>query len=104
MTTDERIASLESGSILFKDVFEKNSTDKNQIMDLPVVKKYFPISAGNMNEQILLRLQNRTSFLSESGNGKGKIFLFAVPLNSDFSGLPVHALFVPLFHRLALLS
>jgi len=104
LTLDERISSLESGSILFKDVFEKNSTDKNQIMDLPVVKKYFPMSAGKMNMQVLLRLQNRSPFLSEFEKERGKVFLFAVPLNTDFSGLPVHALFVPLFHRLALLS
>jgi len=104
ITADERIASLEKGSVLFKDVFESTSSDKNQIMDLPVVKKYFPIAGGNMNQEVLLRLQNRSAFLSQTEKGKGKLFLFAVPLNSDFSGLPVHALFVPLFHRLALLS
>ena len=57
-----------------------------------------------MNEQVLLRLQNRSSFLSETESGKGKLFLLATPLSTDFCRLPVHALFVPLFHRLALLS
>ena len=101
---DERIASLEKGSVLFKDVFEATASAKNQIMDLPVVKKYYPITGGSMNSEILLRLQNRSAFLSQTEKGKGKLFLFTVPLNTDFSGLPVHALFVPLFHRLALLS
>ena len=102
ITVDERIASFEFGSILFSDVFEKTG-DKNQIMDLPVVKKYFPVE-NIIGQQILMKLQNQSSFLSMTENGKGKLFLFSVPLNTDFSGLPVHALFVPLFHRMALLS
>jgi hypothetical protein len=104
VTADERIASIEKGSVLFKDVFETSAADKNQIMDLPVVKRYFPLAGGSMNQEVLLRLQNHSPFLSASAIGRGKLFLFTVPLNSEFSGLPVHALFVPLFHRLALLS
>lgn len=103
VAVDEHIASLETGSILFRDVFENKSGGKNEIMDLPVVKKYFPLSS-RINEEVILRLENRASILSQINSGKGKLFLSAVPLNVDFSGLPVHALFVPLMHRIALLS
>ena len=103
VAADERVTSLETGSILFRDVFENRHGSKNEIMDLPVVKKYFPLSS-RMNEEVILRLQNRSSFLSQINSGKGKLFLCAVPLQTDFSGLPVHALFVPLIHRIALLS
>lgn len=100
---DERIALLETGNILFRDVFENKPGGKNEIVDLPVVKKYFPL-ASRINEEVILRLQNRSSMLSQINSGKGKLFLSAVPLHTDFSGLPVHALFVPLMHRIALLS
>jgi hypothetical protein len=103
VTAEERIASLETANILFKDVFENKGSGKNEIMDLPVVKKYFPLSS-RMNEESIMLLQNRSSVLSQVTSGKGKLFLSAVPVNADFSGLPVHALFVPLMHRIALLS
>ncbi len=103
VVADERIATLETGNILFRDVFDNKQGSKNEIMDLPVVKKYFPL-LSRINEEVILRLQNRSSFLSQVNSGRGKLFLSAVPLQTDFSGLPVHALFVPLMHRIALLS
>ena len=103
VTAEERVAVLETGNILFKDVFENKAGGKNEIMDLPVVKKYFPL-ASRMNEETIMRLENHASVLSQVTAGKGKLFLTAMPLNTDFSGLPVHALFVPLMHRIALLS
>jgi hypothetical protein len=103
VTAEERVAILETGNILFRDVFENKGGGKNEIMDLPVVKKYFPLSS-RMNEEAIMRLENRSSILSQVTSGRGKLFLSAVPVNTDFSGLPVHALFVPLMHRIALLS
>lgn len=103
VAADERVAMLETGNILFRDVFENRPGSKNEIMDLPVVKKYFPMAA-RINEEVILRLQNRSAALSQVHSGKGKLFLSAIPLNTDFSGLPLHALFVPLMHRIALLS
>src|SRR4030095_14284873 len=93
VTAEERFTVLETGNILFRDVFEIKAGSKNEIMDLPVVKKYFPMAA-RINEEAIMRLENRTSLLSQVNSGKGKLFLSAVPLNTDFSGLPVHALFV----------
>jgi hypothetical protein len=79
------------GIFLSGDVFEIKAGSKNEIMDLPVVKKYFPMAA-RINEEAIMRLENRISLLSQVNSGKGKLFLSAVPLNTDFSGLPVHAL------------
>jgi hypothetical protein len=72
---------------------------------LPEVSSYYHLSglsATGMTD--LLRLQNGHAFLSEKTVGKGRVYLLAVPLDEEYSNLPRHAIFVPVFYKQALLS
>jgi hypothetical protein len=84
---------------LLKGIFE----DVPQNPDLPLVKKYYVFAGGNRGEN-LMRLQNNDALWQQFRYGKGKVYVGAVPLADEFSNLPLHALFVPIMYRMALLS
>jgi hypothetical protein len=96
-----KVSAINLQNQVFKNIFE--SFPQNP--DLPVVKKYFQLSAssGNRSES-LMQLQNGKGFLMSYSSGKGKVYLSAVPLVEDYSNLPRHAFFVPIMFRIALLS
>ena len=74
-------------------------------MDLPAVKNYLRFSSLNSaNRQNLLELPGNITFLSEYLFGSGKIYLSAVPLNSETSNFARHSLFVPIMYQTAILS
>ncbi|MCC6690723.1 MAG: BatA domain-containing protein, partial [Bacteroidia bacterium] len=86
---------------VYKDVFEKKSGS----IDLPIVFSHYIISKNSRSsEEVLLKLLNGNSFLSRYVAGKGSVYLFAVPLNSDWSNFTKHALFVPTMYQVALYS
>lgn len=100
-TTEDKVERIDTKSDLFSDVFEKVPEN----MDLPVVQKHFEISSTiQSKKEVLIKLATGAPLLSRYPSGKGKIYLFSVPLNSDFSGLPRHSLFVPVMYKIALLS
>lgn len=86
---------------IFKGVFENIPKQ----MDLPVLKKYIRFSSqNNKNRQNLLEMPGKISFFSEYRIGSGKIYLSAVPLNSETSNFGRHSVFVPIMYQTALLS
>ena len=88
-------------SEIFSDVFDK----KGENMDLPTVHSHFTQSHSNhTNEEVLLKMRNGSSFFSKYNYKKGKIYLCAVPLNSKWSNLAKHAIFVPLMYKIAMNS
>ena len=88
-------------SEIFSDVFEK----KGENLDLPVVHTHFSQSHSNhTNEEILLKLKNGHPLFSQYSYKKGKIYLSAVSLNTDWSNLSKHAIFVPLMYKIAMNS
>ncbi len=97
---------IETGSInlqqqVFKNVFEKIPDNIN----LPLVKKHYTFSSSSSgNEEVLIKMKNGESLMSRFPLGKGSIFVSAVPLDKDFSELPVHAVFVPLMYQLSFQS
>jgi len=98
---ENKIAKMNVENELFNDVFEKIPEN----MDLPLVKKYFSMTKNSRTtEEKLLQLQNGESFLSKFTFGKGKMYLFTIPLDAGFSNFAKHALFVPVMYRIALLS
>ncbi|MCS6834355.1 MAG: hypothetical protein NZ521_12330, partial [Flammeovirgaceae bacterium] len=54
--------------------------------------------------QTLISFKNNSPFLSMIPQRKGKLFLFAFPLNNNFTDLHKHALFLPIFYRISLSS
>jgi hypothetical protein len=95
-----KVSSLNLQSEVFKNIFE--SFPQNP--DLPLVKKYYTLSGNTKQAESLMKLQTGQSLWEGYSLGKGRLYLSTVALNEDFSNLPVHALFVPVMFRIALLS
>lgn len=100
-TTGMKITKINLQHPIFSDVFDEIPEN----MNLPVVQRHFPIR--NQVKQLrepLLTLANGDDFLEVHPFGKGKIYLMAVPLETSFSNFPRHALFVPVFYKIAISS
>lgn len=86
---------------IFKDVFEKVP----QNLSLPVAKKYYTFTHSTTSgEEAILTLKDGTSFFSRYPYKAGSLYVCGAPLNKDFSDLPVHAIFVPMLYKMALLN
>jgi len=86
---------------IFSDVFEK----KGENLDLPVVHSHYTQSHSNQtSEEVLLKMRNRNPFFSKYTYKKGKVYLSAVPMNTDWSNFTKHAIFVPLMFKIAVNS
>ncbi len=98
--------SMKVGKInLDDDVYKEVFTKLNDNLDLPVVSKHYSFTKNTKTtEQPLLTLENGESFLSKYSVEKGKVYLSSIPLNKDFSNFVQHAIFVPTFFKIALLS
>lgn len=91
---------------IFADVFDskgESSKMKNENINLPFVYSYFAETRLNRTtEEILLKLQNGSPLFSKYTYRKGSVYLSAVPLNTDWSNLIKHAIFVPLLYKIAI--
>ena len=107
-TMKQRVASLDIENELFKDVFDKDASGKIRMpdnVDLPAVLKYYQVSNNALNPgTVLMRLQNGLPFLTSTTVGKGKLYLFASPIEPSFTNFQQHLLFVPVMFRMAFLS
>lgn len=84
---------------LFSGVYKTIS--KNA--DLPIVKKYFPLqSSVNTNGIAVANLNNDDVLLWESRIKKGSALVLAMPVNEEYTNLPMHSLFVPMMLNAAL--
>ena len=107
-TTRRRISYINVESNIYNDVFEKSG--KGQVVlpdniDLPLVRKYYPLQQEtNSQAEILLKLPDNRSFLSSVKIDRGKIYMFAAPLDPAWSDFPKHAIFVPTMYKMALMS
>lgn len=100
ITEATKVSAINLQSPVFKSIFETSP----QNPDLPLVKKYYNLAAGTRPGEYLMRMQAGQPLWQGSTLGRGKVYVSAVPLNEDFSNLPMHALFVPVMFRIALLS
>jgi len=100
VTANIKVSSLNMQNPVFKNIFEEFP----QNPDLPVVKKYFKLSASGNGNENLMQVTGGDPFWASYKSGKGKVYVSSVPLSDDFSSLQRHALFVPAMFRIALLS
>jgi len=100
VTETAKVRELNLRNPVFASIFENSP----QNPDLPEVKKYFRLSNSGNGKETLMQLQNGNGFWESYINGKGKVYVSAVPLDDNFSNLQRHALFVPIMFRIALLS
>jgi hypothetical protein len=86
---------------IFKDVFEKVPDN----MNMPRALKYYTFSRSTSSaEETILALKDGNSFLSRYPVQGGTLYLCASPLDKSFSEFPVHAIFVPMLYKMALLN
>ncbi|MBL4677837.1 MAG: BatA domain-containing protein [Mucilaginibacter sp.] len=100
LTQPTKVSAIDLQSDVFKNIFE--SAPQNP--DLPKLNKYYQLIPGTQRATHLMKLQAGTDLLQQTVAANGKVTVSAVPLNEDFSNLPVHALFVPVVLRTALSS
>jgi hypothetical protein len=99
--TQQDMATINLQQTIFKDVFEKVP----QNMNLPMAKKYYTFSHSTAsNEEAILSLKDGASFFSRYPYLQGSLYVCAAPLDKDFSDLPVHAIFVPMLYKMAVLN
>ncbi|TAF77760.1 MAG: hypothetical protein EAZ53_01670 [Bacteroidetes bacterium] len=82
---------------LFESVFEK--IDKSTTM--PYV---FPVFKAENKNTVLLSTANELPFLTKKTISKGNIYLFSVPIETQYSNFFIHSIFVPTMYKIAFLS
>lgn len=97
---NSKVAAINLKDQVFKNIFD--SFPQNP--DLPVVKKYYELTTPAGIGEDLLQLAGGKPFWTENPDGRGRVYVSAVPLDDDFSNLQRHALFLPIMFRIALLS
>ena len=97
--TKTQLINFEQG--LFEGVFEKVEAR----MDLPKIREHyiFKGTASTLAEPIIM-LQNGQALLSQYSFGKGKVYLFSIASNDQYSNFIKHALFVPTIIKIGVLS
>ncbi|MCF8231183.1 MAG: BatA domain-containing protein [Bacteroidales bacterium] len=103
-SSSTQVVDIATSHPLYENVFMENidlTSDKN--FDLPVVHKHYSISR-KPGSDVLMRLLNDKPFLLSERKGNATIYQLATPLGDAFTNLQRHALFVPTFHRMAVLS
>ncbi len=103
-TGDFQVGSLAEKHLLFDNVFyERINSNRDKKFDLPKVSRYFRI-APSAESNVVMRLENGNPFLLHRRTNSQHIYVLAASLNSSSTNLPRHPLFVPLFHRMAVVS
>ena len=103
-TANTKVDKINLDHEIYKDVFDKKTFSATNL-DLPKVSEHYVITkTTRSNAEDLLRLQNGNTFLGKYSVGKGKLYLSAVGLNTDFSNFAKHALFVPTLYKIGIYS
>ncbi len=102
--TKEKVSSLDYKNVLFSDVFDQSTRNQTNL-DLPSVNAYYSLNTSiTSGRNTLMKLESGATFLADYIVGKGKVYLFTVPLSSSFCNLSQHALIVPILYKMAILS
>ncbi len=98
---NQMLSSINMKQGIFKDVFEEIPDN----IALPNVKSRFRFSGGTRTtKETILSFQDESAFLNGFNYKNGDLFLFASPLDLEYTDLPSHALFVPMMYKMALNS
>jgi hypothetical protein len=95
-TSAQTVSQINLRHRLFQDVFEH--VEEN--VSLPMVKGHYNLDQASYDEEVL-RLMNGSPLLASKSVGNGQLFLLTAPLESTWTNLHRHALFVPLMINMA---
>lgn len=99
--TQDKLDKLQLDDPVFSGVFA-NKTGIGSSTDLPAVNAFFPLTGGV--PEVLIRLRGGEGYLNRYRIGNGTVYLLGSALTGRMSGLARHAVFVPVFYRICLLS
>lgn len=88
------LALLNINNPFYQGVFDKVPSN----MNMPFANA---VNSWNNLGENLLTFKNRKPFLSKFQVQKGKVYVFASPLNPKYSNFPKHAIFVPIMYKMA---
>ena len=95
-TSATRINNIMTAHPFFEDMFSKVPENA----DFPKVSRHFKLQ-NNPASAVLIQLLNGNPFLTYQEVGQGSVFLIAVNLDEQWSGLTASNLFAPLLVRMA---
>lgn len=100
-TSGRKVTAVNFQHPVYRNVFEQIPEN----IDLPRVFFHYRLSRNTRStREDLMTMDDGNAFCSSYRFGKGKIYLFASPLEPQFTSLPRHAMFVPTLYNMALLS
>ena len=92
-----RVSKIEIRDALFAGVFKKNPEGHA----LPEIKQHYIVDWSTLDFQNLIALPGDDFLMARKTFGNGKIYLFTVPLDREWSNWTRHALFVTTVLRIA---
>jgi hypothetical protein len=93
------VSSIQSQSGLFKNVFQRLP----QNMDFPSVTQYYALQRNNTTKgKPVMELSNGQPFVWQATYKKGTVVLLSTPLNTAWSNLPQHSVYVPMMLNLGM--
>lgn len=100
-TQRTRIEHIDYENMIYDNSFEKIESNP----DLPVILKHFKLARQTQSmERPILTTQNNDPVLSVVQHGKGKAYIFAMPLAEESGNFAKHKLFVPTLYNMLLFS
>lgn len=102
-TSESTVATLDMDNQVLKGIFEKKSTPSNT--DLPLSHKRYRIDAKTgVAAYNIINLPGNEVFLTASNYLKGSLYLFASPIDREWTNFAQHSLFAPVIYQIAMLS
>lgn len=94
-----KVSELNMQDAVFRNVFQRIPRN----MDLPSISRFYALQRNNATKgKNLMQLNNGQPFMWQASYQKGNVVLLSVPLKTDWSNLPQHAVFVPLMLKLGM--
>ena len=95
-----KASSVDHAASLYRNVFSATSSD----MEMPSVQGFYRFATSQAVAHSIIACPDGSALLSATPYGAGRLYLFAMPLTSEWTDLVAQALFVPTLYNMALYS
>lgn len=97
-TFNREVNYINTNASLMSDIFES----KQQNITLPKTNYSFNTANTLSNSEKLMTYKDGQAFLTQYNIGKGRMYVFSVPLDVSICDLPINALFAPIIFKMAI--
>ena len=95
-----KAASVDFSASLYRNVFSATSSE----MEMPSAQGHYRLATSQSVSHSIITGSDGSALLSATPHGAGCLYLFAMPLNAEWTDLVAQALFVPTLYNMALYS